>query len=103
MCGAQVPGVVDWALRRLDLMQHADKPAGQYSGGNRRRLSAAIALLGAPQLLLLVSLERERERVKHQLLPSCSENFHSPHLNNPIPHTPYPTRPCVSNTPYPIL
>jgi ABC-type multidrug transport system ATPase subunit len=50
---AKVPGVVEWALRRLDLVEHADKPAGQYSGGNRRRLSAAIALLGAPQLLLL--------------------------------------------------
>ena len=47
---------MNWALRRLDLMEHADKPAGQYSGGNRRRLSAAIALLGAPQLLLLVSV-----------------------------------------------
>ena len=47
--------MVEWALRRLDLVEHADKPAGQYSGGNRRRLSAAIALLGAPQLLLLVS------------------------------------------------
>ena len=54
LCMCQVRGVVEWALQRLDLVQHADKPAGQYSGGNRRRLSAAIALLGAPQLLLLV-------------------------------------------------
>ena len=54
MC-VQVGGVVEWALRRLDLTEHSDKPASQYSGGNRRRLSAAIALLGAPQLLLLVS------------------------------------------------
>ena len=46
---------MEWALQKLDLVEHADKPAGQYSGGNRRRLSAAIALLGAPQLLLLVS------------------------------------------------
>ena len=52
---SQVPSVVEWALQRLDLTPHADKPVSQYSGGNRRRLSAAIALLGAPQLLLLVS------------------------------------------------
>ena len=47
--------MVEWALHKLDLTVHADKPAGQYSGGNRRKLSAAIALLGTPRLLLLVS------------------------------------------------
>ena len=56
--------MVKSALLQLDLMEHADKPAGHYSGGNRRRLSTAIALLAAPQLLLLVSGEggRGRER-----------------------------------------
>ena len=28
----------------------------QYSGGNRRKLSAAIALVGTPEVLLLVCL-----------------------------------------------
>ena len=51
----QVTEVVEWAVQRLDLSAHADKLASQYSGGNRRKLSAAIALLGTPPLLLLVS------------------------------------------------
>ena len=45
---------VDWALEKLGLKSIADKPAGTYSGGNRRRLSTAIALLGKPPLILLV-------------------------------------------------
>ena len=50
----QVHRVVEWALLKLELMQYADKPAGTYSGGNRRKLSAAIALLAKPPLILLV-------------------------------------------------
>ena len=50
--------MIEWALKRFDLTQHSDKPVSHYSGGNRRRLSAAIALLGAPKLLLLVREDR---------------------------------------------
>ena len=49
----QVKRVVDWALLKLGLEQYADKPAGTYSGGNRRKLSTAISLLARPQLILL--------------------------------------------------
>ena len=49
----QVKRVVDWALLKLGLDQYADKPAGTYSGGNRRKLSTAIALLARPPLILL--------------------------------------------------
>ena len=45
--------MVDWALLKLGLDQYADKPAGTYSGGNRRKLSTAIALLARPPLILL--------------------------------------------------
>ena len=51
----QLDEAVSWALKKLGLEIIADKPAGTYSGGNRRRLSTAIALLGKPPLLLLVS------------------------------------------------
>lgn len=68
MVRLQVPQVVEWALHKLDLAVHADKPAGQYSGGNRRKLSAAIALLGTPRLLLLVSA---RELTTAGLSASC--------------------------------
>lgn len=42
-------------MRRLHLEAHVDKPVASYSGGTRRKLSAALALLGKPHLLLLVS------------------------------------------------
>lgn len=51
---ADVKRVVDWALTKLGLMEHADKPVQAYSGGNRRKLSTAIALLARPALILLV-------------------------------------------------
>lgn len=47
--------IVDWALTKLDLLNYADKPSGTYSGGNKRKLSAAIALLGGPLVILLVN------------------------------------------------
>lgn len=44
-------------VRRLHLEAHVDKPVATYSGGTKRKLSAALALLGGPDLLLLVSSE----------------------------------------------
>ena len=51
---SHVKKVVEWALSKLDLGEHADKPVMAYSGGNRRKLSTAIALLARPSLILLV-------------------------------------------------
>ncbi len=51
---SQEKKAVDWALAKLDLIELADKPVKAYSGGNRRKLSTAIALLGRPALILLV-------------------------------------------------
>ncbi|XP_039660213.1 ATP-binding cassette sub-family A member 2 isoform X1 [Perca fluviatilis] len=45
--------VVKWALEKLELSKYADKPAGTYSGGNKRKLSTAIALIGYPSLIFL--------------------------------------------------
>ena len=42
-------------VRRLHLEAHVDKPVATYSGGTKRKLSTALALLGRPDLLLLVS------------------------------------------------
>ena len=44
---------VEGLLRDLDLLKFADKPAGSYSGGNKRKLCVGIALVGSPQLVLL--------------------------------------------------
>lgn len=40
-------------LRNLDLLSHADKPAGTFSGGTKRKLSTGLALVGDPELILL--------------------------------------------------
>lgn len=48
--------MVKWALEKLELTKYADKPAGTYSGGNKRKLSTAIALIGYPAFIFLVSL-----------------------------------------------
>ena len=53
---AEIEQVVEWMLVKLMLKEYADKPAGTYSGGNRRKLSTAIALLARPSLVLLVSV-----------------------------------------------
>ncbi|XP_042335728.1 phospholipid-transporting ATPase ABCA1-like [Sceloporus undulatus] len=49
----EIPGVVKWGLSTLGLVQYADRPAGRYSGGNKRKLSTAIALIGAPPIIFL--------------------------------------------------
>ncbi|KAG7281475.1 hypothetical protein CRUP_012418 [Coryphaenoides rupestris] len=45
--------VVQWAIEKLELSKYADSPAGTYSGGNKRKLSTAIALIGYPSLIFL--------------------------------------------------
>lgn len=45
--------IVEWALTKLDLSQYANKTVGTFSGGNKRKLSTAIALLGAPPVIFL--------------------------------------------------
>eukprot|EP00744_Colponema_vietnamica_P001462 GILI01002420.1.p1 GENE.GILI01002420.1~~GILI01002420.1.p1 ORF type:complete len:1195 (+),score=422.18 GILI01002420.1:401-3586(+) len=45
--------VVNQSLRDMDLEQYADRPAGGYSGGNKRKLSVAIAMVGGPPIVFL--------------------------------------------------
>uniref|UniRef100_A0A663MHJ3 P-type phospholipid transporter n=1 Tax=Athene cunicularia TaxID=194338 RepID=A0A663MHJ3_ATHCN len=45
--------VAEWGIQKLGLPMYADHLAGTYSGGNKRKLSTAIALIGCPQLVLL--------------------------------------------------
>eukprot|EP00126_Sphaerothecum_destruens_P010030 Sdes_comp20661_c0_seq1m15977 len=44
---------VESLLHRLDLVSHAEKQTKQLSGGNRRKCSLAIALIGNPPVILL--------------------------------------------------
>ncbi len=51
--------ISDWQARardlliRTDLVEFGDRPAGKLSGGQRRKLAAAMALLPQPELLVL--------------------------------------------------
>uniref|UniRef100_A0A8C6T834 ATP-binding cassette, sub-family A (ABC1), member 12 n=1 Tax=Neogobius melanostomus TaxID=47308 RepID=A0A8C6T834_9GOBI len=48
-----IPGVVNYLLRRVELNRYRDTITDRYSCGTRRKLSTAIALVGHPQILLL--------------------------------------------------
>uniref|UniRef100_A0A3Q2YND9 P-type phospholipid transporter n=1 Tax=Hippocampus comes TaxID=109280 RepID=A0A3Q2YND9_HIPCM len=49
----EVAMVAEWGIQKLGLVKYATKPAGTYSGGNKRKLSTAIALIGCPPLIFL--------------------------------------------------
>ena len=40
-------------IQRMDLTKYADRQAGTYSGGNKRKLSVALALIGEPEIVFL--------------------------------------------------
>ncbi|XP_009883205.1 PREDICTED: retinal-specific ATP-binding cassette transporter [Charadrius vociferus] len=49
----EIKRVAEWGIQKLGLLMYADHLAGTYSGGNKRKLSTAIALIGCPPLVLL--------------------------------------------------
>jgi ABC transporter len=51
--GKALHAAVEAALRSVNLWTVANKVAGQYSGGMKRRLSVAISLIGSPLVVYL--------------------------------------------------
>ncbi|XP_071490342.1 phospholipid-transporting ATPase ABCA1-like [Diadema antillarum] len=49
----EVTKVANWGIRKLGLTEYRDRSAGTYSGGNKRKLSTAIALIGNPAVIFL--------------------------------------------------
>ncbi|XP_077492875.1 phospholipid-transporting ATPase ABCA3-like isoform X2 [Amblyomma americanum] len=49
----RVPSVVTYMINLADLQAHADKTTEAYSGGSRRKLSIAMALIGNPPVVFL--------------------------------------------------
>ena len=57
------------AIRRTDLVEYADRPCSGYSGGNKRKLSTALALLAGFAVLRKYVLEpRRANRAEEELL-----------------------------------
>ena len=46
--------VVESLIRKMNLVQYQHRSAGGYSGGNKRKLSTALALVGNPAVVFLV-------------------------------------------------
>ncbi|XP_068437505.1 retinal-specific phospholipid-transporting ATPase ABCA4a isoform X1 [Clinocottus analis] len=49
----EISRVAEWAIQKLGLSEYAGQSVGTYSGGNKRKLSTAIAMIGCPALVLL--------------------------------------------------
>lgn len=50
---SQIKSETDSLIQMVGLEKHADKLTATYSGGNKRKLSIAISLIGKPSLLFL--------------------------------------------------
>jgi len=48
-----IDSVVDAKIREMGLTEYANRYAGTYSGGNKRKLSVAIAMIGEPSIVFL--------------------------------------------------
>lgn len=72
----KVDVAVEEKIEEMGLKQYADRPAGGYSGGNKRKLSVAIAMIGDPQVLSLspkrltlsIVAPKEITKLRHFLL-----------------------------------
>ena len=51
--GQELQDVVNTKLAELDLLEYTNVAAGTLSGGNKRKLSVAMALVGEPELVFL--------------------------------------------------
>lgn len=73
---AKIKGVIEKAIRTLNLKDHRDKLAGTLSGGNKRKLSVAMALIGNPPIILLdepsAGMDPEARRFMWQVVEKIS-------------------------------
>ena len=69
--------VVEKAIRDLNLKDHRNKLAGTLSGGNKRKLSVAMALIGNPPIILLdepsAGMDPEARRFMWQVVERISQ------------------------------
>ena len=61
----RLPLMVNALLTNLALDEYADRVAGTFSGGNKRKLSVAIALIGSPPVVFLDEVRVRRALESH--------------------------------------
>ena len=49
----KIPGYTNYLLEKLGLIHLANRPTGALSGGNRRKVSLGLALVGSPRILII--------------------------------------------------
>ncbi|XP_063401544.1 phospholipid-transporting ATPase ABCA1-like [Mytilus trossulus] len=70
-----VKQVADWGIKKLGLVQYADKLCGCYSGGNKRKLSTAMALIANPSLIFLDEPTTGMDPKARRFLWTCINNI----------------------------
>jgi len=65
-------------IDQVGLRKHAHRPCGTYSGGNKRKLSLAVAMIGEPKVLFLdepsTGMDPEARRSMWEVIESVSAN-----------------------------
>lgn len=76
--GGQVDSRISELLKTMDLVDAADRPAGTYSGGMRKRLDLATALIHKPKLLFLdeptTGLDPQNRRAVWEYIKSLNDS-----------------------------
>ncbi len=65
-------------IDQVGLRKHAKRPCGTYSGGNKRKLSLAVAMIGEPKVLFLdepsTGMDPEARRSMWEVIEAVSAN-----------------------------
>ena len=73
----KIEQVVEKAIVDLNLKEHRTKQAGTLSGGNKRKLSVAMAMIGNPPIILLdepsAGMDPEARRFMWQVVEKISQ------------------------------
>ncbi|XP_076463176.1 phospholipid-transporting ATPase ABCA1-like isoform X2 [Babylonia areolata] len=70
-----IRSVACWAIDKLGLIMYADKISSNYSGGNKRKLSTAIALIGNPPIIFLDEPTTGMDPKARRFLWNCINNI----------------------------
>ena len=62
---------MQWCIKRLGLLPYQDRVSATYSGGNKRKLSTAISLVGNPAVVFLDEPTAGMDAAARRFLWNC--------------------------------